>query len=105
MNKREEIAKAARRVFLQEKDDYWRYLSKEAQEAWLRVADAILALLEGGQKENFLTEQDAKNVSDADKLRMIADWFDEYRERRHWTGTEVQADLRRIADELEAKHG
>lgn len=40
-------------------------------------------------------------MSDADKLRALADWFDKYDDDRGYPGQrDVQADLRRIANNL-----
>ncbi len=46
-------------------------------------------------------------VSDSDNLRMLADWFDLEQSNGRWpgSGTEVQGDLRRIADEIERLRG
>ena len=47
-------------------------------------------------------EQIVSKRTDADKLRLLADWFDERDFRLGIAGaTEVQADLRRIAAKLE----
>ena len=42
-------------------------------------------------------------MTDADKLRALADWFDarDDRDPNPWTSREVQRDLRRIAKTLE----
>ena len=48
-------------------------------------------------------------MTDAEKLRMIADWFDGVQSGtvlphpEKWEGTEVQRDLRRIAERLEGE--
>lgn len=41
------------------------------------------------------------NASDTQKLRWLADWFDVRDRQEEHRGTEVQDDLRRIADLLE----
>lgn len=41
-------------------------------------------------------------IADASRLRILADWFDRYDERRGHYDNSVQRDLRRIADYLEA---
>lgn len=42
--------------------------------------------------------------TDSEKLRALADWFDGYDDDRGYFGVrDVQADLRRIADELESR--
>ncbi len=47
---------------------------------------------------------DAENMTDAEKLRALADWFDVRDAKEGRTGTEVQDDLRRIAMALEESH-
>ena len=42
-------------------------------------------------------------TSDANKLRVLADWFDAYDDARAYIGVrDVQTDLRRIANEIES---
>lgn len=48
------------------------------------------------------TNDDANDYSDADKLRMLADWFDHKDDEAGVTGSEVQSDLRRIAEAIDA---
>lgn len=44
----------------------------------------------------------ANDLSDSDKLRLLADWHDKYDDNREYSGDrEVQGDLRRIADAIE----
>lgn len=43
-------------------------------------------------------------MTDSGKLRLLADWFDCRQPKEPtWRGTEVQEDLRRIADDLAAQ--
>ena len=42
-----------------------------------------------------------KNISDSDKLRIVADYFDKRDESEGNTCHDVQNDLRRIADKLD----
>jgi hypothetical protein len=49
---------------------------------------------------------DLRPQTDAEKLRLVADWFDIVTvQHPEWTGKDVQRDLRRIADELEGRGG
>lgn len=44
--------------------------------------------------------------SDAQKLRALAAWFDKYDDELDYQGErDVQADLRRIADDIESREG
>jgi hypothetical protein len=40
-------------------------------------------------------------MKDGEKLRLVAEWFDRYDENTGNFGSEVQEDLRRIAEKLE----
>lgn len=51
--------------------------------------------------ENGEPTVDFSHVSDATKLRLLADWFDQQDAIHGVTEHEVQDDLRRIADELD----
>lgn len=46
-----------------------------------------------------------RNATDAEKLRLLAHWFDLHDEIKGTPGREVQTDLRRIADRLEKLDG
>lgn len=50
-----------------------------------------------------LAAKRAGKLTDAEKLRTLAEWFDteQSQGRWRWDGCEVQDDLRRIADEIE----
>lgn len=43
-----------------------------------------------------------QKMSDGDKLRLLAQWFDHYDEQNGGSANEVQNDLRRIAGILDA---
>jgi len=47
-------------------------------------------------------EEEAERMTDSEKLRQLAKWFDANDAHKGNTGNEVQTDLRRIADQLEA---
>ena len=39
-------------------------------------------------------------INDAEKLNLLADWFDKEQTRHNWHGHEVQDDLRRMARKI-----
>jgi hypothetical protein len=57
------------------------------------------------KKSPASVRRDGIEISDADKLRLLATWIDMEDLRKGVVGTEVQDDLRRIAKQLDAPTG